>query len=455
MRQMVGTSYIRRKFDDYLVSWKSSACRLPLIVKGARQVGKTESIRNFARCHYENVVEINFALEPEYRHIVDDGYSADAVIGRLTRQNPAFRLVAGKTLIFFDEIQECPEAVTTFKSFAEDGRFDMIASGSLLGIHYRRIPSIPVGYKTDVTLNSLDFEEFLWARGYGEDFVGSILENLVSRRAVNETDLTILDRLFMDFCILGGMPQVVRNFLANRSFEGSLELQRQIMQGYRDDARKYADGMDQTRILNVLDHIPVLLSRENKKLQITKVAKGARFKDYRGCVEWLRDAGIVCPCYALNFPQLPLKGNYDESKCKLYFADTGLLVAQLDDEAQADLRANSNLGVYKGGLYENIVAEALVKQRYELAYYKREDSTLEEDFFVRDATSLIPVEVKSGNGRSKSLRTLIASEHYPEISWAIKFAHSNVGFANGVLTLPYSTAFLLRRLLSAGERGGR
>ena len=451
---MANRLYIRRRFDEDLLKWKAQVNHLPLIVKGARQVGKTESIRNFAKQNYESVIEINFALNPEYKCITEDGYSVKAVVGRLTRQNPSFRFLAGRTLLFFDEIQEFPDIATSFKSFAQDGQYDVIASGSMLGVNYKRISSIPVGYKTDYTLRSLDFGEYLHAHGYGLDFEEGILERLIERRALGAADLSILDRQFMDFCVLGGMPAVVRKSLELQSFEGSLELQRQILNGYRDDVRKYAEGMDQTRILNVLDHIPVALARENKKLQITKVAKGARFKDYRGCIEWLKDAGIINPCYAFAFPELPIRGNYDETRFKVYMADSGLLVAQLDDDAQDDLRANSNLGVYKGGLYENIVADAFVKQGYDLVYYKREDSTLEEDFFVRSAGALIPVEVKSGNNRSKSLRTLIGSAHYPDISWGIKFARANVSFENGVLTLPHSTAFLLRRVLD-GQKGDR
>lgn len=439
--------YIKRKFDDYLLNWKADVNHLPLIVKGARQVGKTESIRNFGAKNYANVIEINFVLNPEYKSIVADGYSVDALIGRISRLNPSLKFQERRTLIFFDEIQEFPDVATSFKGFAQDGRYDVIASGSLLGIHYKHISSIPVGYKQDYTLRSLDFEEYLAARGYDGGFTDDILNCLKSRKPIGEADLALLDGLFVDYCVLGGMPQVVRRSLETRSFEGSLETQRQILLGYRDDVRKYAEGMDQTRILNVLDHIPVALSKENKKLQITKVAKGARYKDYRGCVEWLKDAGIISVCHAMTFPELPIKGNYDESKFMVYMADSGLLVSQLDDESQGDLRANSNLGVYKGGLYENVVAEALSKQGYELVYYKREDSTLEEDFFVRTADALVPVEVKSGNNRSKSLRTLIESDRYPEIKWGIKYVRANVGFENNILTMPYSTAFLLRRVL--------
>ena len=197
----------------------------------------------------------------------------------------------------------------------------------------------------------------------------------------------------------------------------------------------------------MFNQIPPQLAKENKKFQISKVASGARFKDYRGCIEWLSDAGMVNVCYCLTFPELPLKGNYEETKYKLYFADSGLLVAMLDEEAQEDLRANKNLGVYKGALYENIVGEALVKSGCGLYYYKREDSTLEEDFFVRTASELIPVEVKATNGRAKSLRTLIGSEKYSDISRGIKLTGGNIGYSGNIYTFPYFCAFLLKRYL--------
>lgn len=188
-------------------------------------------------------------------------------------------------------------------------------------------------------------------------------------------------------------------------------------------------------------------ARENGRyyIKISKVASGARFKDYRSCIEWLADAGLVNICYCLHMPELPIKGNYNDSKYKLYFKDSGLLVAMLDEESQEDLRVNKNLGVYKGALYENIIGEALVKSGYELYYYKREDSTLEEDFFVRSRNDLVPVEVKATNGRSKSLRTLISSKKYEEISYGVKLCHGNVGLENRIYIFPYFCSFLLKQ----------
>lgn len=441
-------TYLERKVDAFLEQWKKDPDRKPLIVKGSRQVGKTESIRRFAARNYENVVEINFVEEPKYKMITADGYKTDDIIKNISRLDPAKKFVSGQTLLFFDELQEFPEISTALKFFCIDGRFDIICSGSMLGIQYRRIESNSVGYKSDYEMYSLDFEEFLWAKGYDGSFVDELLEHMRAHEPLNQVTISVCDGLFLDYCVLGGMPAVVREYIEKGTFEGSLETQRQLLADYKEDIRKYAEGLDQTRILNVFNQIPPQLAKENKKFQISKVASGARFKDYRGCIEWLKDAGMINICYCLNFPELPLKGNYEETKYKIYFADSGLLVAMLDDAAQDDLRMNKNLGVYKGALYENIVGEALVKCGYELYYYKREDSTLEEDFFVRTASELIPVEVKSTGGRSKSLRTLINGKKYADIRYGIKFAGKNIGYSDNIYTFPYFCAFLLKRYLN-------
>ena len=440
-------SYLKRKIDLFLENWKANPDRKPLIVKGARQTGKTESVCRFGNLNYSSVIYINFVEEPKYKMITTDGYKTNEIIKNISLLEPSKRFEAGKTLIIFDEIQEFPEIATALKFLKIDGRFDVICSGSMLGINYRKIESNSVGYKIDYEMHSMDFEEFLWAKGYNEDFVSGILNHMKSLTPFNELELKVLNSLFLEFCILGGMPAVVKEYIHKGTFEGSLEIQRQLIADYKEDIRKYAEGLDQTRILNVFNHIPPQLAKENKKFQISKVASGARFKDYRGCIEWLSDSGIINVCYQLQFPELPLKGNIDESKYKIYFADTGLLVAMLDEEAQDDLRANKNLGVYKGALFENIVGEAFVKSGLELYYYKKENSTLEEDFFVRTASDLIPVEVKASNGRAKSLRALIDNPRYEDIKYGIKLANSNIGYSDDIYTFPYFCSFLLKKYL--------
>lgn len=444
---MKKVAYLRRKVDDVLAAWKANEDRKPLIIKGSRQVGKTESITRFANANYKSVIYINFVEEPKYKMITSDGYGVDAIIKNISLLDPAKRFIEGNTLIFFDELQEHPDISTSLKFFCIDGRFDVICSGSMLGLNYKRIESNSVGYKSDYTMFSLDFEEFLWAKGYSEAQINDMLRHMESLTAFTEVELTTYRAAFLDYCILGGMPAVVSAYIAKGTFEASLETQRQLVSDYKEDIRKYAEGLDQARIMNVFNQIPPQLAKDNKKFQISKVSSGARFKDYRGCIEWLSDAGMVNICYCLNFPELPLKGNYDETKYKLYFADSGLLVAMLDDEAQDDLRANKNLGIYKGALYENIVAEALVKSGCGLYYYKREDSTLEEDFFVRTAHELLPVEVKASNGTAKSLKTLISGEKYADIKRGIKLTGGNIGYSDGIFTFPYFCAFLLKRFL--------
>lgn len=439
--------YLRRKVDAFLAAWKEEPDRKPLIIRGSRQIGKTESVLHFAREHYESIIEINFVRDAKYKGIISDGYEAGDIIRNISLLDPSKRFIPGKTLIFFDEITEFPEIASALKFFCIDKRFDVICSGSMLGVNYKRIESNSVGFKKDYDMFSMDFEEFLWAKGYGEETVHAMLAHMKVMAPFNELEMRVFHSLFLDFSILGGMPAVVVRYIEKNTFEGSLDLQKQLIADYKEDIRKYVSGVDQTRILNVFNRVAPQLARENKKFQISKVAKGARFRDYRGCAEWLADAGMVNICYCMEFPELPLGGNYDPDVFKLYFSDTGLLVSMLDDESQEDLRANKNLGVYKGALYENMVGEAFIKQGYKLFYYRRQDSTLEEDFFIRSADSLIPVEVKARAGTAKSMKTLIRSEHYPDIRYGFKLSMNNIGHENKVYTFPYFCAFLLKRFM--------
>lgn len=441
-------TYLRRKIDDFLLKWKSDEDRKPLIVKGCRQIGKTESIKHFAKiAGYESFVEINFVRDEKYKKITDDGYTASAIIKNISLLDPTKKFIDGKTLIFFDEVTEFPEIATSLKFFKEDGRFDVICSGSMLGVNYKKIESNSVGYKTDYEMYSMDFEEFLWAKGYDDATTEDMLSHLKTLTPFSELEMSVYRGIFLDYVVLGGMPAVVKDYVKKGTFEGSLDTQRQLIADYKEDIRKYAQGVDQTRILNVFNSVASQLAKENKKFQISKIEKNARFRDYRGCAEWLADAGIVNVCYCLSDVELPLSGNCDTDKFKLYFCDTGLLVALLDEESQEDLRANKNLGVYKGAIYENIVSEALVKSGYKLYYYKKDNGTLEEDFFIRSANNLIPIEVKADKGRSKSLKTLISSENYPDVAYAFKLSANNVGYSERIYTFPYFCAFLLKRFM--------
>ena len=436
--------YLKRKIDNYLKSWKNDGNHLPLIIKGARQIGKTESIKEFSKV-YGNVIYINLALEPNYKMIVNDGYDVDKVIKNISAIDSKWRVVPNDTLIIFDEIQEFPDITTTLKPFAIDKRYDVICSGSLLGINYKKIHSISLGYKTEYEMHSMDFEEYLWAIGEREETINEILEHMIKLMPFSDVEMNKYMELFIDYVIVGGMPNVVKNYVINKNFQGITELQIDIINGYKDDARKYIEGLDQTKIINTFNSIPVQLAKDNKKFQYSIISSNARAREYVGVIEWLNDVGIINICYQMNYPELPIKGNIDTSKYKVYMADTGLLISLLDEESQIDLKVNKNLGVYKGAIFENVVAEALKKSGAELVYYKREDSTLEIDFFIRTQNELLPIEVKSGNNKSKSLNEVITNDKYNNIKRGIKLAYANIGYENNVFTIPYFCSFMLKK----------
>ena len=439
---------LKRKIDAFLASWKQNPQRKPLIVKGARQIGKTRSIQAFGQANYESVIEINFVLQKKFRSIFDNGYEVDTIIKNISLLEPSWKFIPYKTLIFFDELQKCPDCATSLKSFNADPRYDVICSGSLMGIYYEEIESNAVGNKEDYEMHSMDFEEFLWARGYSEIQVEDLYTHMASLTPFSELELSTYMDIFRDYMTIGGMPEVVKMYIDNGHFGGTLELLRQLLLDYEEDITKYAKESDKAKILAVYRHISTFLAKTSKKFQITNVAQGARNREYIGAVEWLEKAGVVNVCYCLSNPELPLKGNYDADTYKVYYHDTGLLIASLDEEAQEDLRANKNFGTYKGAIYENVVDEMLRKSGYEqLYYYKNDSPALEMDFFVRDSDSLVPVEVKAKDGATASLNHLIDWPSYPDVSYGIKFGYKNIGWGGKFYTFPYFLAFLLKRFL--------
>lgn len=450
MSKNIENTYISRKIDSFLLEWKGRNDHKPLIVKGQRQIGKTESIRNFAK-NYDNFIEINFAIEDKYKSIISDGYTEENIIKNISLIDNDKKFVPHKTLIFFDEIQDFPDITTSLKSFAFNKNYDVICSGSLLGFNYKQINSISVGYKEDYLMHSFDFEEFLYAKGYDDSHVNDILKHMVDIVPFNKTEIETYQRLFLEYQVLGGMPEVIKMYINNNAFTDVLNIQRKIIDTYKDDMRKYAEGLDQTKIVSVFNSIPYQLSKENRKFQYSKIKSGARARDYEGVIEWLEDAGIINICPMMHFPELPVKGNVDMSKFKIYYRDTGLLISQLDNEALDDIKVNKNLGVYKGAIYENMIADAFFKQGLPLCYYKRDDATLEMDFFIRRKDELLPVEVKSNDNRSQSLKTLIRSEKYKDIKNGIKLAYANVGYENNIYTFPYFCAFLIKRFIEESK----
>lgn len=443
---------LKRKIDKYLTDWKNRSDRKPLIIKGARQIGKTRSVEWFAGQNYASVIEINFIEQKKYREIFNDGFEVDAILKNISLLNPELKFIPGNTIFFFDELQACPNCATSLKFFKLDGRFDVICSGSLMGISYNEIESNSVGYKEDCEMHSMDFEEFLWAKGYNDEFTADLLSHMLDVRPLSELQMDTLMSLFRDYVIIGGMPEVVSTYVRNKNFSGTLDIQRQLLKDYEEDITKYVEGLDKAKVKAVYNHISTFLAKENKRFQITKIARNARNRDYMGCVEWLADAGVVNVCYCLNQPELPLKGNYDPKMYKIYFKDTGLLIASLDEEAQEDLRANKNLGTYKGAIYENIVGDMLVKQGYRLFYYHSDRPAIEMDFFIRDADSLIPVEVKANDGATASLNRLLNDDKYNDVKYGIKLGYRNIGFNGKFYTFPYFLTFLLRRFVAESKR---
>lgn len=438
---------LKRKIDKYLIEWKNNPSRMPLIIKGARQIGKTESIRKFAKENYKNVIEINFALQNQFKTIFDDGFEVDTIIKNISLINPNLEFIPGKTLIFFDELQDCINCATSLKAFREDGRYDIICSGSLMGINYEKIESNSVGNKDDYEMYSMDFEEFLWAKGYKEEQINDLYEHMKNCEPFSDIELSVMFENFKEYMVIGGMPAIVNSFIKNKNYSGTLKMQKQILLDYEEDITKYAKGVEQGKILNVYRKIPVFLGNENKKFQISKVEDGARSREYIGTVEWLNRAGIINVCYCLEQPELPLGGNYNPDNYRIYFRDTGLLIGSLDEEAQEDLRNNKNFNTYKGAIYENIIADMLVKQGYNLYFYKNKKSTIEMDFFVRDRDSLIPVEVKANDNATISLNNLINDKKYKDIKYGIKLGYKNIGFNGKFYTFPYFLTFLLKRYL--------
>ncbi len=438
---------LKRKIDIYLKDWKNREHN-PLIVKGARQIGKTTSILNFAKNNYKNVIYINFYETPKYKRIFDDGFAVEDIIKNLSFINPDFKYIPNETLIFFDEIQEYIDAATSLKFFAIDKKYDVICSGSALGIKYKNISSVAVGYKEDYDMFSLDFEEFLWAIGYKEDFIKNLEENILNLKPYSNLLMNQMNKLFMDYILTGGMPKIVNHFIQNNNFSNILDMQKQLLIDYDDDISKYAEGLETSRIRNMFHHIAPQLGKDNHKFQITKLGHGARSYQYEGCQQWLDDAGVINTCYCINQLDLPLKGNENPDNYRIYFSDTSLLLASLDDKSQEDLRFDKNLGVYKGALYENFTAEALRKQKYDLYFYRSEDSRTELDFLIRIKDNIVPIEIKANKGTARSLQTIIQDKNIPLIQYGIKYSNNNIGTENNIITLPFFTLFLLKNVLN-------
>ena len=433
---------LKRKIDQYLIDWKNNSDKKPLIITGARQVGKTTSVENFGKS-YKSFIEINFVTMPQYKTIFKNGYDVNNVIKEMSLLNPNFKFIPNDTLILFDEIQEYPDAATSLKPFSIDGRFDVICSGSLLGVYYKKITSIPVGFKEEYKMISLDFEEFLWAYGYNESQIEDIFNYMKELKPLPEAYINKLSQLYKEYLFVGGMPEVVNTFIKENVFTNVFNIQKRIYKDYEDDIIKYVIGLETSRVKNIYRHISTQLSKDNHKYQITKLGHGARLRDYVGAEEWLIDAGIINISYNLDNLTLPLSSNENSSCFRMYFADHSLFIANLDEESKDDLIINNNYDIYNGALYESLISEALIKAGYETYFYKSEDATIELDFVIRVKNEIVPIEVKRNRGRSKSLNIIMLGNY--GIHYAVKLMNSNIGFNNNIFTFPYFLSFLLKR----------
>ena len=414
---------LKRKIYQSLIEWKKQTEKMCLVVKGARQVGKTFIIDKFARENYENYVYINFDENPGYKVIFDGDLDVNNLIKQISLRVPNVSLVPHKTIIFLDEIQNCPNARTALKFLALDKRFDVIASGSLLGINYKEVESFPVGYTEQLEMYSLDFEEFLWANGIEEQSILDVKEFFDKKEVVPQAMHERMMELFKEYIVVGGMPRVVNDFVKNHNFANVLKIQKAIISDYEDDIAKYADGSEKAKARACFLSIPKHLSKDYKKFRYSLVMPSGSSRKYAGSLMWLYDAGIINFCHNLEIPQLPLEGNSKSDTFKVYMRDTGLLVAMLDEGTQEDI-IDGNLGIYKGAIYENIIGDILAKKGKKL-YYFEYNSTLEVDFFIRYERVITAIEVKSsGNSKSKSLETLM--EKYG-VKKGIKLAPSNYG----------------------------
>lgn len=433
---------IKRKMYKYLINWKQKKDKSALIIKGARQVGKSYLVREFGRNEYESYIEINFLKNPLYKNIFKGDLSAEEIFKRLSAYIPNLKIIPFKTLLFLDEIQVCAEARTAVKFLVEDGSVDVISSGSLLGLSYledddknvTEPTSLPVGYEEQITMYSLDFEEFLWAKGYNDDAIAYLKDFYISNKEVPKELNDKYLELFREFMIVGGMPEVVQTFIDTNNFQEALKIQGKILADYQDDISKHAKGQEKIKVRQCYDSIPKQLAKEYKKFQYSVVEKGKTSKKYGGSIKWLCDSSLVNKCSNVNEAYIPLLAYEMDDQFKLYLNDTGLLLYLYGPETKLAILNNTLKGNAKGGIYENIISESLLKRGYKLYYYKTQNSSMEIEFVIEKNGEVIPIEVKAGNDSTPSLNSFI-NKYHPKVSY--KFVNGNVGFLDGKKTLPH------------------
>lgn len=449
---------LRRKIEDTLTQWKNASGHKPLVIMGIRQCGKTFIVQHFATTHYKTVVYINFIKQPERINAFVGSKDVNAILLNLSAQIQGVTFTPGDTCFIFDEIQECPEARTSLKFFKEDGRFDVIATGSLLGVQgygdekkkqLRKqmeqkepgINSVPVGSEDIIEMYPLDFEEFLWANGLSESVIETLRKCYREEKPV-PAGIHIAMKQFLNLYVtIGGLPEPINAFLKTNNMNEVSKAYKSILKEYRDDMVKYAPDKDKPHIRECFNSIPKQLAKDNKKFQYNKVKPGGRSDTYLGSLQWLEDAGIICRCYNTNITGLPMEGNAKDNVFKVYTADIGLLIEMLGPGVRADI-LQGNLGGFKGAIFENLMADTLHKKEQNL-YYFQKDSGLELDFLVRMKGECVPLEVKAKTAQAKSVKTVLSHPEKYKVKHVIKFGDFNIGRDGRLLTLPNYMQFLL------------
>lgn len=442
---------LKRKVYDAMLAWKNQrkneSLTKCLLIKGARQVGKSFIVKEFGKNEYKSFICIDFFRQPALKTIFDGDLTSEEILKRITANIRDFRLIPGDTLIFLDEIQRCGNARTAIKFLAEDMRFDVISSGSLMGLTYgedddedvETPKSVPVGYETQITMHSLDFEEFLWAYGYDEYAIAILRSYYESGETIPESIHNKYEALFREFMVVGGMPEVVADFAEHKDFNRVDKIQKDIIAEYKDDISKHAKGKEKQLVRMCYEAVPKQLAKELKKFQYSTVEKGQTRRKYGGSVQWLKDSEIVNACYNIREPYLPLMANANDDQFKLYINDTGLLCCMYGFDTKLAILNNTIKGNARGGIYENIISECLIKRGYTLYYFKP-DSEHEIEFLIEKHGDVIPVEVKAGNAPTPSLNRFI-KEFSPSLAY--KLIGGRNGQVDVKMTLPHYMVMFL------------
>ncbi len=437
---------LKRKMYHTLLEWKRSHINECLLLCGARQVGKSFLVTEFGNAEYEHFIAIDFVKNPELKAIFSESLSAETIYSRMTLLIPGIRLVPGETLIFLDEIQECPAARSAFKYLAQDGRFDVIGSGSLLGIRFTGMadaPSLPVGYERQITMHPLDFEEFLWARGYQSDAI-SLLKGFLDRmEAVPQAIHQAMMRYLREYAAIGGMPAVVEAFSSNADFGAAHDAQTMLHALYLDDIAKYAPASKRVKARSCYLSLPAQLAKENTRFKYSVVEKRSSARKYEGSVDWICGANMALRCECVSMPEFPLASHAQADRFRLYANDIGMLMAMFDFSMKRAVVDNTLTGPMKGGLYENLIAGMLAQKNIPLRYWISQNAKQEIEFLAEEDAAVVPVEVKASRGSTASLNAMLAREN---IKVGYKLIDGNIGKDGKKITLPlYMAMFLFDR----------